>query len=217
MSAAEGLDPDYLLHNLRNYVGTVLGNAERLKADPADERALHLIRKAAELALRDIDGFTDICRRPELKHRAVELTAWLRDTVERHEVSRTPGVRVVLQADGPRATLEADPELLAEATGMILTNSIEAMPTGGVLTIRVRPGKGACRIAFEDSGPPVSPQTMEMIGAPFFTLKPKRIGLGLSRARQILAGHGGRLELTRSPEGSLKVEFILPLAAKATA
>ncbi len=206
-------DPSFFLHNLRNYVGSLITSTERLKADRSDDRALQLIAKAANLALRDLQAFTDLTRPLELKTQGLNLNSWLRSTVESHEASKK--LKVALEPSGQDPVAHADPALMQEAANAILANSLEAMADGGTLAagVTLSPEGWSC-IWFEDRGGPVLRDvTLEMIGCPFFTLKPNRLGLGLSRARHIVHQHGGRLEISRSSHGGLKVEFMLPPAS----
>lgn len=206
-------DPSFFLHNLRNYVGSLITSSDRLKADREDERALQLITKAANLALRDLQAFTDLTRPLELKGQCLSLGAWLRSTIEKHEASKK--LTIVWELAQPDVVTHADPALLDEAVLAIVVNSVEAMPEGGTLAIgsSLSPEGWSC-LRFEDRGGPVLRDvTLEMIGCPFFTLKPNRLGLGLSRARHIVHQHGGRMEIGGSPLGGLRVDFMLPPAS----
>ena len=206
-------DPSFFLHNLRNYIGTIIASADRLKNDKNDERALQLVKKAADLSLRDLQAFCDLTRPLDLKSSMLDLTGWLRDTVASHQAAKTLKVEVSPNSNG--ISTHADPELLAEAAGHVLINSAEAMAEGGAVAIGAKPSPdGWSCVWFEDRGGPVLRDvTLEMIGLPFFTLKPNRIGLGLSRARHIVHQHGGRMEIARAPNGGLRVEFFLPPAS----
>lgn len=203
-------DPSYFLHNLRNYIGAVIQNVDRLKADRNDERALQLIAKAGGLALRDLQAFTDLTRPLDLKTERLDLSQWARRTVEAHQASKA--LKVTYTDNSEPVVAYADPAFLAEAAGAILLNSMEAMPEGGEISVSAVPApNGWACLCFEDrGGAKLREVTLEMIGAPFFTLKPNRVGLGLSRARHILQQHGGKLELAGSPAGGLKVRFLLP-------
>lgn len=46
---------------------------------------------------------------------------------------------------------------------------------------------------------------------PFFTTKPKGIGLGLAACRSIVESHGGRLTVDRNVHGGALFTFTLPL------
>jgi signal transduction histidine kinase len=70
------------------------------------------------------------------------------------------------------------------------------------------------RIAVEDSGPGLVPETMDRLFEPFFTTKPSGMGMGLSICRSIVDAHGGRLwASTQSPRGAV-FQFTVPTTAK---
>jgi signal transduction histidine kinase len=110
------------------------------------------------------------------------------------------------------------PELLGQVLRNLLTNAIDALPPeGGNLWIRsVREG-GQVRLSVRDDGLGVSPKLRERIFDAFFTTKPpgSGTGLGLAVSREVMAMHGGSLEL--APPGPKGAELVLtlPVAAQA--
>lgn len=72
-------------------------------------------------------------------------------------------------------------------------NAIEAMPTGGMLTIRTYLKDSKIFIEFEDTGNGISPEKLRQLGTPFYTTKEKGTGLGLLVTYKIIEGHNGSL------------------------
>lgn len=62
-----------------------------------------------------------------------------------------------------------------------------------------------------DTGPGLDPEALERAGQPFFTSKPRGLGLGLSISRAIAAQHGGQLTLGNAAAGGALAELELPL------
>jgi PAS domain S-box-containing protein len=96
----------------------------------------------------------------------------------------------------------------------LLMNAIEAIGTGGQITIRVtrRHKEGAAWIATEvsDTGPGIPESLRANIFDPFFTTKPRGSGLGLAICRGIADAHRGviRAENRRDRSGTVMiVEF----------
>lgn len=101
---------------------------------------------------------------------------------------------------------------------VLVDNAIEAMNIKGwkqrelSLSTAV---EGDCMIvSIMDSGPGIPPEWRTKAFEPFFTAKNgsgKHIGTGLSRAQQVVADHGGIIDLLESPSGGCKavVEFRL--------
>jgi signal transduction histidine kinase len=102
-------------------------------------------------------------------------------------------------------------------------NAIEAMETGGVLTITTRPAEltetadgtpraRAVRIGFRDTGPGIPESERQRIFTPFFTTKREGHGLGLALVHKTVTDHGGRVQLhSREHVGT---EFIILLPVK---
>ena len=87
----------------------------------------------------------------------------------------------------------ADPIQLKQALFNLLLNSLEAMPSGGTLTVGVTPQDGAMAVTIQDTGPGIPPEVMKRLAEPFVTSKPHGTGLGLAIVQTIVQAHGGRV------------------------
>jgi signal transduction histidine kinase len=92
----------------------------------------------------------------------------------------------------------------------LVCNAIEAMPGGGVLTIRTRtverPFDGARTFAlveFCDTGPGIPHRDLQRIFEPFYTTRHGRVGLGLATSYSIIEQHAGRLSASSSESGAI--------------
>lgn len=92
----------------------------------------------------------------------------------------------------------ADRQQMRQLFMNLITNASDAMPSGGTLTIRIRPAKKQLKVDVQDTGIGITPETMEKMMEPFFTTKPegKGTGLGLSICRRIIKEHNGSIEIT---------------------
>jgi signal transduction histidine kinase len=95
----------------------------------------------------------------------------------------------------------------------VIKNALDAMPGGGVLTIRLRPAGTQCEIEFADTGCGLTDQEAERIFQPFYTTKPpaEGSGLGLTICREILARLGGTIAARGRGEGGAAFTVRLPL------
>lgn len=87
-----------------------------------------------------------------------------------------------------------------QALGNLLTNAEEAMPDGGVVTIRLSRVGDEAVLAFTDTGAGIKPDVLPMVFEPFFTTKgllaggdKANPGLGLSVVHGIVTEMGGRI------------------------
>jgi signal transduction histidine kinase len=95
----------------------------------------------------------------------------------------------------------------------LIFNAVDAMPTGGRITISTREVEGEAEVSVADQGSGLSPEAMEHLFEPFFTTKGDRgNGLGLSVCRGIAEGHGGGLGVRSAPGTGTVVTLRVPPA-----
>jgi signal transduction histidine kinase len=79
----------------------------------------------------------------------------------------------------------------------IAANAVDAMPSGGTLTVRSRVRDGHVELELQDTGHGIAPELLPRIFEPFFTHgKPRGVGLGMAITRKIVEDHGGSIDLT---------------------
>ncbi|MDI3280696.1 MAG: ATP-binding protein, partial [Bacillota bacterium] len=107
-----------------------------------------------------------------------------------------------------------EPSLIKQAFLNLMTNAIEAMPSGGrvEISIALLPAAGCVRVTIKDTGSGIPPELLPKVMAPFFTTKEYGTGLGLAVTRQIIVeGHGGRLWLESRVKEGTTVYVELPI------
>jgi two-component system NtrC family sensor kinase len=135
--------------------------------------------------------------------------------------------RPKLDATGITLTLDAAPDLpvvLADAEELelailnLVTNSLDAMPGGGTLTIRSSRAGEVLRIDITDTGSGIAPDLLPRIFEPWVTTKPagRGTGLGLSITRDVVARIGGTITVTSEPGRLTTFTIELPGSAEST-
>ncbi len=172
-------------------------------------RASAITGESMGLVVNELNRMEDILQKLQqfskarrLKSRPVDIQKLLDETLAimkpRMQKSRAKLKRTYRI---PGRMIEADPLEMKEVFLNVISNSIEAMPRGGTLTLTTGENeKGTISVAVEDTGPGVSQQHVSKIFDPFFSTKETGMGLGLSIAYEIVRAHGGNLEY--SPKGS---------------
>jgi two-component system NtrC family sensor kinase len=118
------------------------------------------------------------------------------------------GIHLIWQLFASLPLVAGDPGLLQQVFLNLITNAIDAMPQGGVLTISTSPGLGVSQnghfveVAVQDSGSGMSEEVKRKAVEPFFTTQEpgKGAGLGLAICDEIIRSHHGKLEI-ESQEG----------------
>jgi signal transduction histidine kinase len=124
------------------------------------------------------------------------------------------GVQIEVMTPEQSAELLTDPVQLELALLNLITNSIDAMASGGTLTVRLDRVDDRLRLEIEDTGSGIVPELMAHIFDPWVTTKAhgKGTGLGLSIARQVIASHGGTIRVANRPGTGAVFTIDLPAA-----
>jgi two-component system NtrC family sensor kinase len=95
----------------------------------------------------------------------------------------------------------------------LVTNAIDAMPTGGRLILSTAVDGPTVRVGVVDTGVGIAAAQMEKIFMPFHTTKEvgKGTGLGLSVSYSIVKGHGGDIQVESSPGSGSTFTVVLPV------
>ena len=114
----------------------------------------------------------------------------------------------------------ADRELIIQAFTNILDNAVHWSPVYSFIEIEAYPQLGdnnMMTIRIADMGPGFSPKSFEKIFQPFYSNRPKGIGLGLSITRKIIELHNGTIKAANRKEGGGAEIFItLPFSTGET-
>jgi two-component system NtrC family sensor kinase len=109
-----------------------------------------------------------------------------------------------------------DPRRIEQVLINLILNSIQAMPAGGVLSIKACSESNENGFCFyvSDNGKGVPPQDLVKIFDPFFTTKDvgKGSGLGLSVSHGIIEQHQGRIEVKSEVGEGTTFTVFLPSA-----
>ena len=109
------------------------------------------------------------------------------------------------------AVVLGEDAMLQQVFQVVLSNAAEAMEGGGHCEVKLTDeDQDFLSIEIADTGSGISPELKNKILRPFFTTKPKGLGLGLSMANKIIERFDGSLEfLDNSNKGTI-VKIILP-------
>jgi signal transduction histidine kinase len=187
-------------------------------ADDADgrladaRRASDTVARRAEGILRFVESYREFARAPEVRRRSFHVEAWAEEVLRLATagVDRPIDSRLEVQPAG--MSLEADPELLAQALLNLLRNAIRATgdaETPIVVLSFAREPSGRCRIEVRDNGSGIAEGRREDVFLPFYTTHKGGSGVGLSFARQVALAHGGSVCALAAPEGGATIRLLI--------
>jgi len=104
-----------------------------------------------------------------------------------------------------------DQDKIRQAVLNLLKNAQEALPDGGVITLKLTSESGYAVLRVADSGPGIAEADLPLLFEPFFTRKGAGTGLGLSITRRIAEEHGGSVSAENQPEQGACFTIRLPM------
>jgi signal transduction histidine kinase len=124
---------------------------------------------------------------------------------------------IALAKDLPEIMI--DRHMMEQVLMNLLLNAIQAMRTGGILTIRTSMEGGYCLVQIRDTGCGISPSVLPRIFDPFFTTKKEGegTGLGLSVSLGIVERHGGKIAVESEVGKGTTFTVFIPLAMERSA
>ncbi|MFO0223154.1 MAG: sensor histidine kinase [Planctomyces sp.] len=161
-----------------------------------------------------IQGLLDFSRTPVLHRVSHDLRTTLQRSMNLVEGRLVQsGIRLEVQMGDEPLLVYADSEQLNQVFVNLLLNAAEAMPAGGLATVRLA-GSEDCsvaRVEILDTGPGISPEIQGRLFEPFATTKERGTGLGLAICRRIVRDHAGQIQADNRPDGGALFRVELPL------
>jgi len=156
---------------------------------------------------------------PEPTREAVTLSnvnALLRDVLDLTTARLlAAGVIVNWKPQAVLPAIQGYPVRLRALFKALIDNALEAMNAKGwharELAVTTRGLLGNVEILIEDSGPGIPADSHLKAFEPFYTTKSRHAGTGLAMAQQIVADHGGMIEIDSAPGGGCRVRVVLPV------
>ena len=158
--------------------------------------------------------FSDFARMPTPEFAQVSPNQIVGDAVTlfRPQLEANAGgpIRVVMDLDAGAGAIRADSEQLGRALQNLILNAIDAMPSGGELTVRTRRSSGIVRIDVSDTGHGIEPDERERLFTPYYTTRQHGTGLGLAIVQSVVSDHRGRIWVDSKPGRGSTFHIELP-------
>jgi len=151
-----------------------------------------------------VSRFSDFSKMPAPQFARVNVNEALRNAVRLFEPQFNelgkPTITPELFLTEPLPDIDADPDLLHRSFQNLVLNALDAMPTGGTLTLRTLEHDGHVRIEVADTGKGLTPEECSRLFTPYYTTKLQGTGLGLAIVQSVVSDHHGTISVT-SDEG----------------
>jgi PAS domain S-box-containing protein len=208
-------------HDFNNSLAAILGRAQLLRRQISDEalvRNLEIIQTAAEDAAATVRRIQTFARKsPAREFEILDVAGLLNDAIEITRTrwqneARLRGLdyQVTLQSESAQHTFGSASEL-REVFVNLIVNAVDAMPTGGKLSISIKREADRLRLQFADTGTGMQEDVRQRIFDPFFSTKGAQgTGLGLSVSYSIIERHEGSIRVDSEPGNGTTFTIELP-------
>jgi len=210
-----------LAHEIRNPLGAMRGAIQVLESNTPPESVqadlMTIILRESDRLNSIITNFLSYAKPKVGSFTEIDACEAIRDTVKllRHSPDITEK-HILKEVLPPNPVfVSADSTQLKQVFWNLARNSINAMPKGGELSIKLETvPDNRVQIIFEDNGVGMSPEQVERLFEPFSNSTSGGTGLGLSIVYQIIRDHDGVINV-RSFEGEgTVITIVLPRATK---
>ncbi|WP_431247122.1 sensor histidine kinase [Leifsonia xyli] len=215
-------------HELRTPLSSILGYLELMRDDedaPLSEEQLQYLSVAERNAHRLLRLVGDLLftaqvesGRFPLEIKDVELGAIVSASVESaRPVAGNAGVNLVGDIPGEPLTVRGDPLRLGQAVDNLVSNALKFTPSGGTVTVSLRPQGEQAVIAVTDTGIGIPAVELSQLSQRFFRASTATrnavpgVGLGLTITKAIVTAHGGRLDIASEEGVGTSISIVLPV------
>jgi two-component system, cell cycle sensor histidine kinase and response regulator CckA len=220
-----------IAHDFNNMLTVIQGHAQILKfqknLSPAVLESLKAIESAVSRAASLTRPLLTFSRKQPFHPRVTELGKIIKDFSQMLRRVLPENMRFQLELAEHPIGIVGDPPMLDQVLLNFAVNARDAMPSGGVITIRTstrvirtgdcvahpqaRPGTFGV-LEFSDGGHGIPPEVLPQIFEPFFTTKPqgKGTGLGLATVYGIVQQHAGWIEVESEVDVGTTFRVMIP-------
>jgi len=195
--AAIGQTAGMIGHDIRNPLQAIAGELFLMNQEVDDSvdsqfkidvrESLRIIQEQVDYINKIITDLQDYARvlKPEMAE--VDLSVAIPEMLSTVNV---PGnVRVVEEIDG-HLQVKADSTFLKRVLVNLVTNAVQAMPSGGTLTIKASPEGDGIAITVGDTGVGIPDEFKPKLFQPLMTTKSKGQGFGLAVVKRLVEAQG---------------------------
>ncbi|MBD3184224.1 response regulator [Candidatus Poribacteria bacterium] len=218
-----------IMHEFNNVLTTVIGRTQLMQQLSFDEddipfyesgfkavedvsvEAIDMIRKAQEFATSVSMNNHEILDLRDITKQVVNNI-----NIYKKEQILENGIEIqITKSEENIPNIIGNKGEIKNALTHIIINAIEAMPSGGIISIDITSDKDYVYISVCDTGIGIPTPIKRKVLKPFFTTKGnERKGIGLTISRSIIKRYGGDIEIENTDPCGTKIKFYLPFIKK---
>ncbi len=207
-------------HDLRNPLQTLTGELYLVKSEVdalADnqvktnlQESIRLINEQVDYMDKIVSDLQAFVQPIQIDKKPVDLKNLAKQVLS--SVFIPPNIYVSMDWLDGFPAVKADPQLLKRVLINLVTNAVQAMPDGGVLSLKMS-FNGARRVSLKvsDTGVGIPDSIKSQIFTPLFTTKPRGQGFGLAVCKRVMEAHGGTIHFVSKAGKGAKFTIRFPV------
>jgi PAS domain S-box-containing protein len=208
-------------HDLRNPLQTIAGELYLAKSEVNSlaegdvksnlQESIHVIEEQASYMDKIVSDLQAFVQPIKIDKKPFSLNELVTNVLA--SVATPNNIKVKTQIDDDFPQIKADLHLIKRVLVNLVTNSVQAMPDGGQLTLRGQ-GKsdGQVLITVQDTGVGIPEAIKNQIFTPLFTTKPRGQGFGLAVCKRVIEAHGGTISFESTAGKGAKFTIQFPVS-----
>jgi len=212
--AAMGKVASIIGHEFRNQLGVIGISVYFLKMKLRDgnekvKQHLGILERQVTETNRLVDNILAYSRSGEMERKSLDTGNVLSAAIDK--IPNTDKISIATKIESGLPRIDGDEIRLGQVFVNLITNALQAMgEKEGRLTISAVSTGGFLEIIFEDTGPGIREEDRSKLFTPFFSTKPRGVGLGLAFCKNIIELHNGTIDIKGGPLKGTIVTVRLP-------
>jgi PAS domain S-box-containing protein len=188
-------------HDLRSPLSAISNAVWVAKKKPEmTSKMLDIITSSVDRSIRMIEEFRAGTRDVQVVKRNTDLSILVKNAVDEVHVPESIIVRLEVPE---RFEADLDPDVFHRVLDNLVRNAVEAMSSGGRLTVSANRVDNQVVVRVADTGAGILEEDATKLFEPLFTTKKKGLGLGLYFVRRAVEAHNGTISfLSKLGEGT---------------
>ncbi|UYP46659.1 Sensor histidine kinase RcsC [Candidatus Lokiarchaeum ossiferum] len=212
-----------IAHDFNNLLTGIMGNINLLQIDdtnPSNLDILNDLKQATERASDLTKQILTFSKGGAPIQKIQQIVPLLHNSI--NLITRGGEAKVIVDIEPDLPNVNVDAGQIGQVFDNILINAIQAMPSGGEISIKTEllhhdefyeypiPAEKYIKITISDTGEGIPEQLQQNIFQPYFSTKSKGNGLGLATAYSIIRKHNGFLTFNSFPRQGTQFLIFIP-------
>lgn len=201
-----------LTHEIKNPLAVCKGYLQMINLDNKEktEKYLNIIKSEIERSLLIMADFSEL-NKIKLTKEITDINLLIQEVTSSLNLLATDQNIKIKFTNNAEIYINIDYNKIKQVIINIIKNSIEAINTKGIITIKTTKKSNNCYIEITDNGQGMDEYTLEKLTEMFYTTKKNGTGLGVALSNEIIKAHNGTMNYTSKVNQGTTVTIKIPM------